>query len=534
MQNLIQKYKPKLKELLKNYPHIAISFQDYAFALSLKEILIKLGFKVHLQKEQKVGHLTQNIALWLKNKNLVLLHYSAQTGQFSMVNLLRAVKTLSPNFSFCSLVPVIMSAYTSKRQAETFKLLSAFDIQYISMLTSGVQVQQNIEEVLIDLLKITNQFELKSAENRKVATEKIDVDCEKVDKYKELLAKGEELMQQKKYEEAIKYFSEAIDLNPDFEVLIDRGDAFYKVRKYLPALFDFKEANKLEKAIPDVYAKITVCSFNLVKENMKNKEPGKAKKWFKLGLKNLEMAENIIDKMVKANQSFPEKLSQVPYGPVVMALAETDIRGLGLTEIEEEVKSLSLRIIEKADFIDYMDSDVNICERLDYSIFLTRNGKYDEAEKILRQVIHEDLSLAGPVFNNFAIELRKNSSIDRAYQIYLELISFDIPDKDIVIENFRTTGLKYAETLREHFKQDEAVEVYINILKHNFKGKEWILCDLAMTYLEIQNQAEASSKLMEAVYKNPRLMQLEKFKKSYSDLTNLKEEMIKKLSDNAL
>lgn len=53
-------------------------------------------------------------------------------------------------------------------------------------------------------------------------------------------------MKEGKYEEAINLFSEAIEVNPNFEVLVDRGDAYYKVTKYIPALYDYREANKLQ------------------------------------------------------------------------------------------------------------------------------------------------------------------------------------------------------------------------------------------------------------------------------------------------
>lgn len=530
MQKLINIFKPKLAGLVKHYPHISFSINDESIALNIDDVFKKLGFITHSQPKQQLNTLVRNIALWLNNGNLVLLQYQPSTGDTSLVNVLRAIKKCVPNISFKNFIPVMMISYSSKRQLETFKLLAAFDIQYISFLTQNAPAERNIEEIMSDLFNFSKTVEGNFVTDDKAASEKIDLDSEKIEKYKELISHGNEFMQNAKYEEAINYFSDAIALKPDFEVLINRGDAYYQISKYIQALNDFKEANKLAQSTPDPYAKIGACCFQLIKENIKNKTLEKAVKWFDLGIKHFNMAESLVDKMISENIDSPERLPKTPYSTITSALAESDIKGLGIDNMEKQVSELIARVIKKTDSVDYLSSEIDIDNRIDQAILLVRNKKFEKAEKIFRTIIDEDPSQVGPVFNNFAVELRKNGQEGKAFDIYIELLKYDISDKNIIIENLKRAGTNYAAHLRKNFKQKEAIPIYKTILGNNPQSKEWVLCDLAMTYLEMQNRTQASFRIMEAIYIDPGLMTKEKFK-PYMDLVNLKKEMVKKLSE---
>jgi len=137
------------------------------------------------------------------------------------------------------------------------------------------------------------------------------------------------------------------------------------------------------------------------------------------------------------------------------------------------------------------------------------------------------------VYNNFAVELRKNGENGRAFEIYLDVLKYDVPDREIILENMKTAGLKFAEEFRGNMKLDEAIAVYKKILQQNPRKREFILCEMAMTYLEMQDQASASSRLMEAIYINPKLTEAPEFR-SYGDLYNIGAEMIKKIQESFL
>jgi tetratricopeptide (TPR) repeat protein len=423
---------------------------------------------------------------------------------------------------------VFFLSYSSQKQQDIFRLLGSFGIQYASFLTSNTAVDTNIEEILKDLLSFQKMIAGQGLPDKKAPAAAKVGDMGNIEKYKDLMARGEELFQKGKYEEAIKAFTEVISLHPNFTALLERGDAYYKSKKFMPALTDYREANKLEQTVPTPYSKIASCCFVLIKENKGN--PEKIKTLFALGMKHLKEAESLTDKMVKTKAGSPEKMPKSPYGSVVAALGEADFRGMDLENFEKEISELTSRVIKNTGSIDFMDPDLEIDIRIDQAILLVRNQEYEKAEKIFRRVIVEAPSYVGPAFNNFAVELRKNGQEGKAFRIYAELLGHEIPDRDIVVENLKTAGLNYAIDLREHGRQEEAYHVYKDILKFNPRGKEWVLCDLAMAYLETQNQAQASFRLMEAIYINPRLMNTERFDR-YRDLANLREEMIKKLSE---
>jgi tetratricopeptide (TPR) repeat protein len=339
------------------------------------------------------------------------------------------------------------------------------------------------------------------------------------------------LMASGKFEEAIKSFSEAIALGPNFKALMDRGDAYYMAREFLPALCDYREAARLEKTTPDPFAKIGACCLSLVKSTAQNGGAAKAKQWFEMGLKYLGDAETIVRKMEHDNQLSPEKLPPTPYAPILSALSENDIRGSGVEGIDEKLDAFAAKVLQKTFAQADSTSDTSAETRIDRAILLTRYRQYEEAEKIFRAVVAEDPVQAAPAFNNLAVELRKNEQNGKAFEIYRELLAGDVPDREIIIENMKLAGLKHSAELKESMQYDDAIAVYRTILEHRPKNREWVLCELAHTYLELQDQARAANTFMEAIYVNPKLMESDKFA-PYKDLGSLRKEMIKKLMES--
>lgn len=533
MQKLIQKFKPRLSFLVDQYSHLSFILEDNALSLNIDGVFKKLGFTTHSLNRGELSNIVKSLALWLRNDNLVLLHYRPQSGNESLINLLRAIKTSIPDISFENLIPVFIVSFSSKKQLEAFRLLASFNIRYVSFLTPNVPVEKNIEEILGDLHNFSEMVKRGFSEDRKKPEEDKDAVPGKIGKYKKLLTQGEELMRNSKYEEAINFFSKAIALKPDYQALVDRGDAYYQCNKFIPALHDYRKAKFLEQSVPEPYTKIGSCCLKMIRESMKAKDSKKAQKWFELGIVHFRNAESIIDDMVLKNKDAPEGLQKTPYSAIVSALTKEDIRGLGFEKMEDQISSLTARVVEKTHSVDYLDPRIEIDTRIDQAIILTRNKNYEKAEKVFRQIIHDDPAQVGPAFNNFAVELRKNKQVGRAFEIYVELLKHDVSDRDIIIENLKVAGRNHAHHLRQSFKQKEAINVYQAIIKNNPQDKEWVLCDLATTYMELQDKTLASSTLMQAIYINPRLMSSKKFE-SYKELFSLKDEMVKKLSRRKL
>jgi tetratricopeptide (TPR) repeat protein len=537
LQKLYIEYKPKLKELVSKYPRVSCYVDDPVLSANIGDILSKAGFTTQAAPRD-VGSkaLTANLLTWLKNGDMVLMHYRPTPSGSTLVTILRELKRKAPFLLNMGLIPIFMGSTSSSKQRELFHLLGHFGVRYCLFLEPDAHFENNVEGILRGLVEFSlflkNDFDTSRA---RLEDAKAKLDTTAIGKYRKLLADGERLMKDSDYEAAIKLFTQAIELNTDFNILIKRGDAFYKSAQYVAALNDYRDANMMEESMPEPFAKVAACCFRLMKEPKVRQNQEKLKSMFGMGMKYLEDAESLTDKMVKERSRTPERLPPEPYAPMLAALVDIDPRGVGLTGHEPRFSGLVTRMMEKTNSVNAENSDVDVDIRIDKAILLTRQGEYEEAEKVFRDIIKVDAGAAGPAFNNFAVELRKSGQYGKAMDIYEELLGFDIPDKQIVAENYKTAARRYAETLRDEMRFAEAVAVYDKLLSvtAKSKGREWILCDQAETFLEMQDQALASSRLMEAVYINPNLYDREEFKK-HPDLANLLSEMMKKLTRGAL
>jgi tetratricopeptide (TPR) repeat protein len=521
MKKLENIYQPRLKELANHYEQVSCCLDDLELSTALEDLLTKVGFTVNPQAKLKTASLVSHIAKWLNDDHLVLLNYKKKTGSStSLLDILRAIKREDKKISLKNLIPVLCMPSPSKSQLESFRLFSTFDIQFVCSLSFDTRIETSLEEILSDLTNFSEMIKKGFTGKPKVLTKEPSPEIEDVKEYKRLLSKGESLMKEGKYEEAIESFTQAIVINKSYELLIDRGDAFYRISKYVKALNDYREANKLMHSLPEPYTKIGTCCFALVKENAISNKKELVNKWFALGMKHFNLAEKVIKQMIEENKNTPENMPDAPFAPLANALIDCDIRGLKLKEMENQLSELTLTVIEKTQSVDYLSSAVDIDVRIDHAILLTRTKNYEKAEKIFRQIIKDDPSLVGPAFNNFAVELRKNGNDGKAFGILREIIDYDIPDKSIIVENLKTAGVKYASTLRKSSKHQEALGIYKIILQNNPLEKEWVLCELAVAYMELNNKEKASSMLTEAVRINPQLMKQAKFKR-YPDLDSL-------------
>ncbi len=534
-QRLPMLYSQKLEYLRETYKHIYIKFETAGITTDLTDVLAKTGFLPHPQPEQKIKVLIHNIIKWLDPGNLLILHFRPKFTEFNVVNLLREIKLAAPTCRFEGLIPVFFGAVSSTKQMELYKHLGAFGIRYVLFLTPGASPDHTLQEIMEELEKFNGMLQAQNSTGKVSGLDLAD-DYEeeplKVRNYKKLVEMGEAALANGKYEEAIGLFSQAIELGPNYDALMDRGDAYYKARKYMQALADYREAARLAKTAPTPHAKIGECCLVLVAATAKPGDTAKAKQWFADGMMHLRQAAEQVIKMEDGNMQTPEYLPPIPYAPILAALAAADIRGLGLAAEEEDLAAFARMALEKIRERREMASDVSAETRIEEAILMARYGHYREAEKIFREVIAEDVEHAGPAFNNFAVELRKNGQYGKAFEIYCELLRLEIPDREIVMENMKNAGLLHAAALNKSGRMDEAADVYRAVLAFHPAEREWILCDLALTHLSLDDRAQASLTLMEALYINPKLMEGPRFE-PYGQLTALRDEMMNKLKESA-
>lgn len=523
-------YRQKLSELLKKHPEVSFVIDDNSLVNALFDILMKIGFTLHPDPGYEGMNMIAYITHALKKGQLLLLHYRPKQSSFNLIDVLRGIKRHNPLLTFENFVPIFRATTTSEMQQQLFKFLGTFGIKYCIFITPNVFLGHNIEEVLMglsaynDLLAGGFKVDDKSPPGVSAADE------EQVNTYKGLLRLGDELMKSGRHAEAIKVLSEAIALNPDPKILINRGDAYYKVKKYVPALNDYREANRLEQESPTPYAKVGACCLILAKQAAVKEGPEKARKWFEVGIKRLQEAEKLIEKMERDNRDFPEKLPKTPYAPILSALHEADFQDTaGFAEEQKRLGELVSRVVNRTREVRSEDPEINLDTLIDRAALLGVNGNLDEAEKMFREILVKDPVAVGPAFNNFAITSRRRGDLARAFRIYAELLNHPVPEKHIVTENMKTAGLRFASELRAKGMTNDAKTVYGVILSHNPRNKEWVLLELAMALLENRETAEAGSKLMEAIFLNPGIMKSDEFK-PYRELEKLHEEMLRRLS----
>jgi tetratricopeptide (TPR) repeat protein len=523
-------YRQKLAELLKKHPEVSFVIDDTSLVNALFDILMKIGFTLHPDPGYEGMNMIAYITHALKKGHLLLLQYRPKQSSFNLIDVLRGIKRHNPLMTFENFVPIFRATTTSEMQQQLFKFLGTFGVKYCIFITPNVFLGHNIEEILLGLTAynglLAQNFKVEDKPPPGVSAD----DQERVDTYKGLLSLGDELMKSGRHAEAIKVLSEAIALNPDPKILLNRGDSYYKVKKYVPALNDYREANRLEQESPTPYAKVGACCLILAKQAAIKEGPEKARKWFDVGIKRLLDAEKLIEKMERDNHDFPEKLPKTPFAPILSALHEADFQDTpGFAEEQKRLSELVARVVHKTREIRSEDPDVLFDTLIDRAVLLGVNGDLDEAEKLFREILAKDPVAAGPAFNNFAIVSRKRGDLGRSFRIYTELLKHPVPDKPIVIENMKTSGLRYATELRGKGLINDAKVVYSAVLAHNPRNKEWVLLELAMAMLENREAGEAGSKLMEAIFLNPGLMKADEFK-PYHELEKLYDEMLKRLN----
>lgn len=519
--------KSQLAELTAKFPDVTYSMDEPALADKLHDALGDAGFIVHLAPSLYGMDMARRINSALRRGHLFLLHYRPKQSGYNLVDILKEIRDINPSITFVNLIPVFRSTATSDQQRTLLKFLGDFGIRYAVFLTPNTTLENNLEEILRDLV-VFSELTGKSFVIEETPPPETDLsELEKIETYNGLLALGEDLMKRGRYEEAVKVFSEAMEFKPDFKTLVNRGDSYFKLKKYIPALSDYREANRMRQTEPLPYARAAACYLILAKKADQENEPEKAKKRLESGVKLILEAERLVEKSVKDNRGHPERLPAIPYAPLLSALHESDfIEVSGEEDVKKKLFDLAARVVQRTSGM--RDDDAATETMVDRAVVLAAMGRQAEAEKIFRNALKHNPPAVSAAFNNYAISLRKKGECDRAFEIYMELLKRTIPDREVVLENMKAAGFRHAGRLRNLGRYDDAKMVYKNILVQNPPGKEWVLCELAMTYLETNEQPEACSRLVEAIFINTDLMKSEEFGQ-YKELEKLYHLMTHKL-----
>ncbi|MBF0171033.1 MAG: tetratricopeptide repeat protein [Nitrospinae bacterium] len=456
--------------------------------------------------------MARHILFHLRKGHLSLLHFAHKTyyqptlTTYTVADLLRQVRQFDPSAPTERIVPLFITDASSRKQQEVLRMLGAYGICYALFLSPSDPPDVQDEQVASGLVDFVELMETDFALDTPTPERFDDKQIAPTRQYEELLALGSDLMKRGKAEEAIEAFTQALALKPDFDLLIQRGDAFYQTRKYVAALADYRKAQRLKSATPEPDAKIGACCLILAKE-MKRQDPDRAEEWFERGVQRLESSRETARELERRYADTPELLGGSPFNPILSALRTADInRG----DFEDRQGRLTA-VIETAVVRTGAMGEGTLDTILDRGAGLTALGRFDEAQELLDPAFDAHPAEAATTYNNFAVALRKSGDHRRAFETFARMAGAALPERERILKNMRTATMHYACDLVRQGKPEEAEALYTRALALKMDDPEWALCDLALAHLAAGASHAARVYLSKAVSRNPGIVQARRF-----------------------
>ena len=295
-----------------------------------------------------------------------------------------------------------------------------------------------------------------------------------------LKEKGNALFKEKRYEDAIKFYEKALDMNPTAEVLFsNKGTCKKCLKEYKDAINDYKKALELNpkntknmNRLASVYI-ITgqIGDAKLLQEKALNLEPNNST--YK---EQMATIEKILEDETKLNDKINEKKFE-DAEEVCKRMIEkvSDFSDLKLKYIKILIENVKL-----TEALQYINKEVNYTDKkndeFDYqtALCLYYDGQYEKAKKQIN------------------IMKSKGNKIDTK----------DLLNKVNTIESVKTK----ANELFKQKKYEEAIEEYTKILEFDQNNKKFnslILCNRALCYQKLKKNVEALHDSNQSIKLNP-------------------------------
>ena len=295
-----------------------------------------------------------------------------------------------------------------------------------------------------------------------------------------LKEKGNALFKEKRYEDAIKFYEKALDINPTAEVLFsNKGTCKKCLKEYKDAINDYKKALELNpkntknmNRLASVYI-ITgqIGDAKLLQEKALNLEPNNST--YK---EQMATIEKILEDETKLNDKINEKKFE-DAEEVCKRMIEkvSDFSDLKLKYIKILIENVKL-----TEALQYINKEVNYTDKkndeFDYqtALCLYYDGQYEKAKKQIN------------------IMKSKGNQIDTK----------DLLNKVNTIESVKTK----ANELFKQKKYEEAIEEYTKILEFDQNNKKFnslILCNRALCYQKLNKNVEALHDSNQSIKLNP-------------------------------
>ncbi len=493
-------------------PSLACYFDDEGLARKGGRLLKEAGFsQAVFFKSAPVADLGKNIAKRLTEGRWGVVHFKPHVDTteanriVSVIDLLRAMRGKTRPDNFARFVPVFLSDTDADRQREVFRRLAPFGVESALFLEPEKSPEANMKLIGAEIDRLAHRMWDETGTVNFYPTQDDEVDRSRGEMDK-LAREARDAIARDEYFKAIELLNRALAIAPAPDAFIQRGDAHYRVSHYVEALEDYRAASEMEMNSPETKSRIGACCLSL-SALTKEENEDEAALWLATGMQSLAEAEEEIDQLVATYRQEPERLPAHPYKPLISAFREVGT-DYGAFDEEGEITGFIQRVVGKAG----IDTGAHLCgieedqeAFIDYAAMLGTQGDFDGAERILTSLLPKNPTSVGPEMNNLAVKMRKRNMIARAFRVYLKLLDYAVPDREIILQNMRIAGIQLAKASHAKGEGEEALEAFRQVALHSPDGRELLLMEMAGICLERGEEEKGKEFIRQAIRLRPAL-----------------------------
>ena len=299
--------------------------------------------------------------------------------------------------------------------------------------------------------------------------------------WEDLKEKGNSFFKQKRYEDAITFYNKALKLNPKAEVLYsNKGTCEKCLKEYKESIRDYEKALELNpkntknmNRLASVYIiKGQIGNAKMLQEKALNLEPNNS--IFKEQM-------SIIEKILEDEEKLEDRIKDKKFEDAEEVCKRLIEKESDFSELKLKYIKILIENVKLTEAIQYINNEINFedkksNEQFDYltALCLYYDGQYEKAKKQIN------------------LMKSKGNSIDTK----------DLLEKVNTIDSIKTK----ANEIFKQKKYEEAIEEYTKILEfdpNNKKFNSLILANRALCYQKLNKNVEALRDSNQSIKLNP-------------------------------
>ena len=299
--------------------------------------------------------------------------------------------------------------------------------------------------------------------------------------WEDLKEKGNSFFKQKRYEDAITFYNKALKLNPKAEVLYsNKGTCEKCLKEYKESIRDYEKALELNpkntknmNRLASVYIiKGQIGNAKMLQEKALNLEPNNS--IFKEQM-------TIIEKILEDEEKLEDRIKDKKFEDAEEVCKRLIEKESDFSELKLKYIKILIENVKLTEAIQYINNEINFedkksNEQFDYltALCLYYDGQYEKAKKQIN------------------LMKSKGNSIDTK----------DLLEKVNTIDSIKTK----ANEIFKQKKYEEAIEEYTKILEfdpNNKKFNSLILANRALCYQKLNKNVEALRDSNQSIKLNP-------------------------------